>query len=58
MHIESPFVNQMSCNLQLHVISSSGEYYIYIIVTDIALHISNYCVYCIEDQNLTYNINA
>jgi hypothetical protein len=25
---------------------------------DIALHINNYCVYCIEDQNLTYNINA
>ena len=25
---------------------------------DIALHISNYCVYCIEDQNLTYNKNA
>jgi hypothetical protein len=38
--------------------TSSGEYYIYIIVTDIALHINNYCVYCIEVQNLTYNINA
>ena len=25
---------------------------------DIALRISNYCVYCIEDQNLTHNINA
>ena len=25
---------------------------------DIALHISNYCVYYIEDQNLIYNINA
>jgi hypothetical protein len=25
---------------------------------DIALHISNYCVYCIEDQNLTYNNNS
>jgi hypothetical protein len=25
---ESPFVNEMSCNLQLHVISSSGECYI------------------------------
>ena len=25
---------------------------------DIALHISNYCVYCIEDQNLSDNINA
>jgi hypothetical protein len=48
----------MSSNLQLHVISSSGECYIYIIVTDIALHISNYCVYCIEDQNLTYNMLA
>ena len=23
---------------------------------DIALHISNYCVYCIEDQNLTHTI--
>ena len=23
---------------------------------DISLHISNYCVYCIEDQNLTHNI--
>jgi len=23
----------------------------YIIVTDIALHTSNYCVYCIEDQD-------
>ena len=23
---------------------------------DIALHISNYCVYCIEDQNLTHAI--
>jgi hypothetical protein len=24
---------------------------------DIALHISNYCVYCIEDQNLTHIIH-
>jgi hypothetical protein len=24
---------------------------------DIALHISNYCVYCIEDQNLTHDIH-
>jgi hypothetical protein len=31
--------------------------YIYIIVTNIALHISNYCVYCIEDQNLTHTIS-
>ena len=23
---------------------------------DIALYISNYCVYCIEDQNLTHTI--
>ena len=23
---------------------------------DSALHISNYCVYCIEDQNLTHTI--
>jgi hypothetical protein len=25
---------------------------------DIALHISIYCVYCIEDEYLTHNINA
>jgi len=24
---------------------------------DISLHFSNYCVYCIEDQNLTHNLN-
>ena len=24
--------------------------------SDIALYISNYCVYCIEDQNLTHTI--
>jgi hypothetical protein len=24
---------------------------------DIALHISNYCVYCHEDQNLTHDIH-
>ena len=23
---------------------------------DVALHISSYCVYCIEDQNLTHTI--
>jgi len=23
---------------------------------DIALYISNYCVYCIEDQNLTHTV--
>ena len=25
---------------------------------DISFHISNCCVYCIDDQNLTHNINA
>ena len=25
---------------------------------DISFHFSNYCVYCIEDQNLEHNINA
>ena len=25
---------------------------------DIVLHISNYCAYCIEDQNLTHNVIA
>ena len=33
---------------------TQGQY----VYPDIALHISNYCVYCIEDQNLTHNINA
>ena len=28
------------------------------VYTDIALTASNYCVYCIEDQNLTHNIDA
>jgi len=32
----------MSCNLQLHVISSSGECYIYIIVTDMEGNIRIY----------------
>jgi hypothetical protein len=26
------------------------------VYSDSALHISNYCVYCIEDQNLTHTI--
>jgi hypothetical protein len=32
--------------------TTQGQY----VYPDIALHISNYCVYCIEDQNLSYTI--
>jgi len=46
-------VVQTSGNINFMVRSGTQGQSIY---PDIALHISSYCVYCIEDQNLTHTI--
>jgi len=40
-------------NISFMVCTMTQGQYVY---PDITLHISNYCIYCIEDQNLTHII--